>query len=322
MRLLITGANGFIGSALCSKLFDVGHFVRSAVRSKKKITNLKAVESVEVGEVSLTTDWSQALEGVEVIIHLVSSADRFYDKTRDSLSKFRSVNVEGTKCLANAAVQAGIKRFIYISSIKVNGEETGSPYTENSFCAPQDSYGLSKWEAEQELKMISAGTGMEIVILRPPMVYGTPAKSNFLRLVSLIKSGVPLPFACINNRRSMIYLGNLIDAIGLCVKKKEAANQTFLVSDGEDVSTPQLIRLIAMKMNIKPRVIPFPPILLKTAGKFFGKYAEVHRLISSLQIDSSKIRSMLRWKPPFSLEEGIKESVHNFVDMKHKEKDH
>jgi nucleoside-diphosphate-sugar epimerase len=317
MRILITGATGFIGSALCMKLMQTHHFVRAAVRSGKGENCLKDIEYFETGEIGAETNWSKALDGMEAVVHLAGKSGCPNDKSLHSLPNFQSVNVRGTEHLASSAAKMGIKKFIYVSTVKVHGEETKAPFTENSVCSPRDSYGVSKWEAELALQSISAKTGMNVVVLRSPMVYGASSKSNFVRLISLVRSGIPLPFASISNKRSMIYVGNLVDAILHCVEKKEGGSQTFLVSDGEDISTPDLMRLIALNLNTKVRVISFPERLLKATAKICRRDEEMRRLTGSLQVDSSKIKSILGWKPPFTLQEGMAQSIRGLMKSKY-----
>jgi nucleoside-diphosphate-sugar epimerase len=208
-----------------------------------------------------------------------------------------------------AAANDGVKRFIFISSIKVNGEGRADAYTEDDEVSPQDHYGVSKWEAEQELRKISDTTDIEMVILRPPLVYGPGVKANFLRLFKIVERGFPLPLSSIKNRRSFIYLGNLIDAIITCINHPEAAGHTFLVGDEENISTPGLIRQIALALKKPARLFSIPPFLMQLAGKFIGKSAAIDRLLGSLTIDSTKIRKKLEWKPPYTIEQGIKETA-------------
>lgn len=265
---------------------------------------------VTVGDIGPKTDWTEALEGLYAVVHLAARVHVMRETAADSLSEFRRVNVEGTARLGRMAASAGVKRMIYISSIGVNGKSTqGHPFTEEDAPNPYDPYTISKWEAEQALRQASKDTGLEIVILRPPLVYGPCAPGNFGRLMGLVQTGLPLPLGSVKNIRSFIYISNLVDAIVTCVSHPRAANETFLVSDGQDISTPEFIRMIAFAMGNKPRLLPFPPALLKVLGKFVGKSEEIERLIGSLFVDNSKIRNLLNWKPPFTTEEGIEETV-------------
>lgn len=254
-----------------------------------------------------------ALKGIDCIIHLAAHVHIMREASGDPFTVFRKVNAGGTSLLVRMAADAGVKRFIFLSTVKVNGEITGdNPFTEDHTPHPQDPYAISKWEAEQALHNISDATGLEIVILRPPLVYGQGVKANFLRLLDMVNKNIPLPLSLVNNKRSMIYIGNLVDAIIKCVEHPDAANQTFLVSDGLDVSTPDLIRMIACAMGKKARLFPCPVSLLKMMGKVAGKSAEIERLVNSLQIDSTKIRKILNWTPTFTMAEGILETVKRY----------
>lgn len=314
LKVFVTGATGFVGASLVSRLNDLGRFgVRAAVRSESGEL-LAGVEQVVAGDLTPNTDWQQALLGVDVVVHLAARVHVMQDRASDPLTEFRRVNVDGTLNLATQAAAAGVRRFIFISSIKVNGEFTrlGQVFTVDDVPVTQDPYGTSKWEAEQALHKVAEDTGLEVVILRPPLVYGPGVKANFLRLLDLVNKNIPLPLSMVNNKRSMLYIGNLVDAIIRCIEHPDAANQTFLVSDGQDVSTPELIRMIAKAMSKKARLFPCPAPLLRIIGKVVGKSAEVERLVNSLQIDSAKIRKTLNWTPPFTMEEGITKTVLSF----------
>jgi len=241
---------------------------------------------------------------------LAGRAHILKDTSPDPLQEFRRVNVSGTASLAQAAAGHGVRRLIFISSIGVNGPGgEGSPLTEKDLPRPQNAYAVSKWEAEQVLHKISVRIGMDIVILRLPLVYGPEAPGNFLRLMQLVQSGVPLPLGSINNLRSFIYIGNLLSAISCCITHPAAAGQTFLVSDNQDVSTPDLIRMLAAEMKIKPRLFSLSPRILKILGTISGQGEEIIKLLGTLVVDNSKIRTRLGWQPPFTLEEGIRETV-------------
>lgn len=311
MKIAVTGANGFIGDALTHELCEKGYDVRGIVRSKEQSLNRNSrLEIFAVGEINSDTNWNDALKGIDVVIHLASRVHKLIDVSINPLADYRGVNTGGTQKLAEMSAQAGTRRLIFMSTIKVNGEKTiDAAFTENHAALPQDPYAISKWEAEQALHNISDATGLEVVILRPPLVYGPGVKANFLRLLQLIDKGVPLPLGYVKNNRSFIYVGNLVDAIIKCVEHHNAANQTFLVSDGQDVSTPELIKMIAGAMGKKARLFPCPVSLLKMIGKGAGKSSEIERLTGSLQVDNSKIRRVLGWKPPYTMEEGIYETV-------------
>lgn len=312
-RALITGATGFVGRSLCEKMLNSGWLVRGTVRSGKYLTGIPTgVEIVQIQSIGPTTDWSLVLNGVGVVVHLAARVHVMNDTVADPLAAFREVNVVGTERLARMAAASGVKRFVFLSSVKVNGEGGNRPYTEQDISAPEDAYGVSKWEAEQALRKIAAETGLEVVIIRPPLVYGPGVKANFLRMLGVINRGILLPLASINNRRSLIYLENLVDAIITCINHPKAAGQTYQVSDGEDVSTPELIRRVAAALGRPARLFPFPPSLLRFAGKLFGKSDAVERLVGLLTIDNSKIRRELGWKPPYTMEQGLKETAEWF----------
>jgi nucleoside-diphosphate-sugar epimerase len=305
----VTGATGFIGSALVAR-FAVNQF------------NLLQVPRSSI-----------AILGLQCVIHCAARAHIMRDEALDPLTEYRRVNVQGTINLARQAAVSGVKRFVFLSSVKVNGESTdglpcplgarddgkmssrgvvrprGGPFTVGDEPRPEDAYGLSKWEAEQGLWQIASQTGMEVVVVRPPLVYGPGVKGNFARLLDLVRSGVPLPLAAVNNRRSFIGLDNLVDLLIRCVDHPKAAGQTLLVSDGQDLSTPELLRMIANAMRRPARLFPVPVPLLRLAGRALGRVNEVDRLVGSLQVDSSATRELLGWTPPVSVEEGIKRMV-------------
>jgi len=309
-KVLITGANGFIGRFLCAKILAEGWQARGTVRSESDVSRLPdGVETVPIGSVNSDTRWNDALTGIDTVVHLAARVHIMDDASSNPLSEYRKVNVEGTKCLAVAAANAGVKRFVYISSIKVNGEGKSAAYSEDDEVSPRDHYGVSKWEAEQELHKIANKTDLETAILRPPLVYGPGVKANFLRLVSLVKFGIPLPLGCIKNRRSLIYVSNLIDAIITCMTNPNAAGKTYLVSDGEDVSTPELIRRIGAASGRRALLLPVPVWILRMAGRITGKSNEVERLVGSLTVDISKIWKELEWKPPYVMEHGLRETA-------------
>lgn len=306
MKILVTGATGFVGRFLCSRLLAEGWSVRGTVlASESPDTLLTGVDPVAVEPLGPDTPWSHALGGVDTVIHLAARVHIMDDPSADPLTEFRKVNKEGTEQLAREAVRAGVKRLVFISTVKVNGEESAVPYTEDSPAQPSDPYGVSKWEAEQSLRQIESDYGLEVVVVRPTLVYGPGVKANFLNMMKAVSRGLPLPLASIRNRRSLVYVGNLVDALAVCAKKTAAAGQTFLVSDGEDVSTPQLITGTARALGVSARLMPFPPTLMRLAGRVTGKNAAVDRLLGSLTVDSSKIRRELGWVPPFTMEQGL-----------------
>ncbi|MBF0557319.1 MAG: NAD-dependent epimerase/dehydratase family protein [Nitrospirae bacterium] len=310
MRVLVTGANGFVGRALCDALLKNGHYVRGAVRSKEKVFHAGGIDFCSVGDIGPDTEWRGAMEGIDIVVHLAGRAHITNKAEIDGDKLLQEIDSIGAERLGHAAAKAGISRIVYLSTVKVCGDRTEDrPFTEIDLPRPADTYGFFKMKAEEALRHIGGKEGTEIVIVRPPLVYGPGVKANFLRLLDIISHGFPLPFALVDNSRSFIYLGNLVDAIVICVEHPSAAGNIFLVSDGRDVSTPQLIRMIAAAMGKRARLVPVPAALLSILGRLTGKRAEVERLTGSLRIDSSKIRKTLNWGPPFTMEEGVHETV-------------
>jgi nucleoside-diphosphate-sugar epimerase len=303
-RVLVTGASGFVGRALCTRLAELGYSVRRAGRYPPSVQT--PADTIPIGEFGPATDWSQAVEQVSVVFHLAARTHVMKETAQDALAEYRRVNVNGTRTLARAAVGAGVRRLVFLSSIKTNGESTGEhPFTEESAPQPEDAYGISKWEAEQALLEVTRGTPLETVILRPPLVYGPGVKGNFLRLMHAIARGLPLPVASVANRRSLVFVDNLADALIAAGISPHAANKTYLVADGEDLSTPDLIRSIGAAMQAHRCLFRFPVPLLLAGAALLGKRGEVQRLTGSLQIDSTKIRRELDWHPRFDLTQGL-----------------
>jgi len=304
MKVLVSGAAGFVGRALCDQLTVAGHVLVPTVRRTSGLKNERVL-----GEIGASTDWQTALEGCDAVVHLAARVHVMDDTTQNSLALYRATNTEGTLNLARQAVEAGVKRFVFISTIKVNGEGRDTPYRETDAAAPEDAYAISKWEAEQGLQRIAQETGLEVAILRPPLAYGPGVKANFLRLMRMVEHGFPLPLGAIHNRRSLLYLGNFVDAIRLCVEHPAAAGQTFLLDDGVPVSTPELIRALARAMGRSTHLLAVPVGVLALAGALLGKRAAVARLAGSLIVDSSAIRSRLGWTPPYTLQQGLAATV-------------
>lgn len=315
MKVLVTGANGFVGGAVWRRLHGMGDV--QAVGCVRRTVAFPEVDALvaSVGDLSASTDWSSALSGVEVVVHAAARVHVMQDAATDPLQEFRRVNVQGTLQLARQAAAAGVRRFVFISSIKVNGEATqaGHPFTADDAPAPLDAYGISKMEAEQGLRELAAQTGMELVIIRPPLVYGPGVKANFQAMMRWLARGMPLPLGAIHNQRSLVALDNLVDLIVTCINHPAAANQTFLVSDGEDLSTSQLLRRMGQALGKPARLIPVPPALLKLGAASVGKPAVAQRLCGSLQVDISKTRQLLGWSPPVSVDEGLKKTAEGYL---------
>lgn len=310
MKVLITGASGFVGRNLSGYLRP-RHTLRLAIRDAPSAQEgLSAGEVVGVGEVGGETDWSRALAGMEAVVHLANRAHVMRETAADPLALCRAVNVEGTRRLAQQAAAAGIRRLVYLSSVKVLGERTlERPFDETSLPAPEDPYGQSKWEAEQALREIAVETGLEVVVLRPPLVYGPGVGANFMRLMRLVGSGLPLPLAAIRNRRSLIHVRNLASAVEACLTHPRAAGRTFLVSDGEALSTPQLLAALAAGLGVPDRSWPLPPGLLRLAAGCVGLQAQASRLLDSLVVDDAAIRRELGWMPPCTAAEALRDTA-------------
>lgn len=309
MRILLTGGSGFVGGVLLSALAKQGIDVIPVYRKKHAGLDLGSKGAVFFfSDLSSATEWASILETVSVVIHAAARAHIMKDEVVDPLAEYRRVNVEGTLNLARQAAAAGVKRFIFISSIKVNGESTslGKPFQASDVPAPEDPYGLTKLEAEQGLMQLAEETGMEVVIIRPPLVYGPGVKGNFASMINLVKKGIPLPLGAIHNKRSLVGIDNLVDLIIRCIDHPAAANQVFLAGDGEDLSTTQLLRGVAKAMGRPARLIPVSAGLLQLGATLLGKKAMAQRLLGSLQVDISKTRHLLDWTPPVSVDEGLK----------------
>lgn len=311
-KILVTGSKGFIGSHLCAYMEKQGAEVTKVVRSALPHENGFCV----IGDIQPNTNWLPTLKDQNIVIH-TAALTHSADNNETTLALYKNYNVAATLNLAKQAAEAGVKRFIFISSIKVNGEQTlNTAFNEETPPNPSDAYGVSKYEAEKSLIALSVNTSMEVVIIRPPLVYGSDVKANFRSLLKLAKSGIPLPFGSINNARSMIYVKNLVAFITLCIDNPKAANQLFLVSDQQDTSLPQLIKLIRISMGLKPRIFKVPLWVFHLVGKLTGKNAAINRLLGSLQIDSSKATRVLEWKPPFTIESGVQETALAFLNEK------
>jgi nucleoside-diphosphate-sugar epimerase len=304
-RCLVTGASGFIGRALLRELKRKGLPAHGASRDAQE----GAVWTI--GEIDGTTDWRSALDGVRCVIHTAGRAHILRDEDADPIGAFRRVNVDGTRRLALQAAESGVRRLVFISSIGVNGISTDGrgPFTSVDPPAPIEPYGQSKLEAEVVLRDIGASTGLEIVIVRPPLVYGPGVRANFLRLVKLVQRRWPLPLAGVNNRRSLVALDNLVDLLICCIDHPAAAGETFLVSDNEDLSTPDLLRRVGAALGVGVRLVPGPRWMLLQGARLFGRRTEVERLLGSLQVDTRRTRELLGWEPRISVDEGILRTV-------------
>lgn len=302
--VLVTGASGFIGRQLCAELALRGYSVRAALRDTGGCP--AGCEAFHIPDINAWTDWRGALQGMDAVIHLAGRAHVMRDRAVNPLEAFRKVNTAGTARLGAAAAAGGL-RMVFVSSVKVHGEATrgDEAFRETDAPAPLDPYGVSKWEAERALHRLAMVARLEVCVVRLPLVYGPGAKANFLQMLHAVARGTPLPLGSVRNRRDLVYTGNVADALIACAAHPAAAGQTYLLSDGETVSTPELLRRLALALRVSSRVFPFPVGLLALLGKAAGKSAALDRLLGSLQVDSGKIRQELGWRPPYSLQQGL-----------------
>lgn len=318
VRVLLTGATGFVGRALFERMNANGAFtVRLAARSDLTGTEwTKDIDLFQVPGIDGETDWGGAFDGVDVVIHAAARVHVLNETASDALAEYRKVNVDGTLNLARQAAAAGVKRFLFVSSVKVNGEGTqpGRPFAADDRCTPEGGYALSKHEAERGLLELSSTTGMEVVIVRPVLVYGPGVKANFLSMMVWLKRGVPLPLGGVRNRRSLIFIENLVDVILLAAGHRAAANQIFLVSDGEDLATPELLRRLGRALGKPARLLPVPASLLELGARLIGRPGMAQRLCGSLEVDISKTRELLGWVPPVTVDDALARTARYFID--------
>jgi nucleoside-diphosphate-sugar epimerase len=318
-RTLITGANGFVGRALAATLRAAGGELRLAVRNSDARSSLAADSNVAVvGDIDGRTDWSGALVGVDTVVHLAGRAHLLRDTAVDPEAEYREVNTAGTLQLAREAARRGARRFIFISTIKVNGDNlAGRTFTATDPPAPTDAYGSSKLAAESGLRDLAGETGIEVVVIRPPLVYGPDVRANFLRLMQWVDRETPLPLGSLQNHRSIVSVWNLCDLIRVCSANPAAAGRVFLVSDGTDLSTPQLMSMIASAMKRRLRLFPAPVPLLRVAATLAGKREDFVRLCGSLRVDIAATCSSLGWTPPLPVEQGIERTVSWYLASAH-----
>ncbi len=300
MKVLVTGANGFVGGALLQELRSRGHEAVAATR-------LPTQNSLAVGELNGTTDWTTALHGCEAVVHTAARVHQMKEQAADAERLYRGTNVEGTLNLAKQAVAAGVKRFIFLSSVKAMGE--AGHFSDKTPCRPEDAYGRSKRDAEEALLKLSSETSLEVVILRLPLVYGPGVKGNFRRMLDAVARGAPLPFGRVRNQRSVLYLGNLTDLVILCLTSPSAVGTPWLPSDGDALSTPDLLREVGQALGVKARLLPVPPAAIRLAARMAGRSGVADRLLGSLAVDSTTLQERLGWYPRFTLAQGLADTV-------------
>lgn len=313
--VLVTGSTGFVGRALCSALLARGHDVTAACRDIHQVP--RACRAVGVGDIGPGTDWSDHLSGIDTVIHLASRAHVLAETASDPIASFRRVNVGGTLQLARAAREAGVRRLVFVSSIGVHGNAATEPIRENTPAAPAEAYAISKWEAELELRALLAQGLPELVIVRPPLVYGPDCPGNFRRLLGLVARGLPLPLGAFDNRRSLIGVDNLADVLALCVEHPGAAGETFVVADEPAISTPALMVTLAKGIGVKDRLWRAPPGLVRAAARLCGVGGTLDKLCGDLQVDSSRVRDRLGWVQPLPLREGLLAAGRWYAEEKH-----
>jgi nucleoside-diphosphate-sugar epimerase len=319
-RVLVTGADGFVGKVVCRRLIESGYTPRAGLWNVKLWPALQAAmpglsEFAILGDLGTNPNLHPALANVSAVVHLAARVHVMHNNAAHPLGEYRRINVDGTKAVALAAVEQGIRRMIFVSTAKVNGESTYSNgFSEDDPPNPQDPYAVSKWEAEEALRSVAATTGLEVVIIRPPLVYGPGVRANFLALMKLVHRGIPLPLPDTNNTRSLLGVENLADFLLHCVGHPGSGNETFMVSDGEDISTRELVARLARALGRTARFLPVPAAAVRLAGKLVGRETAVCRLLGSLAISSDKARQRLGWKPPLTLDSGLAATANWYLD--------
>lgn len=308
MRVVVTGASGFIGRPLCEALVRRGHEVVALSRSSSSDGGAIAFRGLEIGP---ETDWREILVGAAAVVHLAARVHVLED--RAAAAAYHALNAAATENLVRQAAAGGVRRFVLVSTAKIHGEvSVGHPIREDDPPAPVGPYAESKWAGEEAVRSVAGESGIEAVIVRPPLVYGPGVKANFLRLLRAVDRGMPFPLASVRNRRSLVFLGNLVDALTTCLEDPRAAGESFLVCDGDAVSSPELIRYLARPLGRSPRLLPVPPALLRLGGVVTGRSGAIERLIGSFELDCGRIRRTLEWRPPYSMEQGVEETVRWF----------
>ncbi|MFM2588595.1 UDP-glucose 4-epimerase family protein [Vibrio sp. TBV020] len=316
MKLLVTGSSGFVGRQLTKQCALNGWEVCSVSRARTQESLCPSTFVVD--SIDGATDWHSAFVGIDCVVHCAARVHQMKESKAEAIKAYRETNTEGTLNLARQAAQAGVKRFVFVSSIKVNGEFSNpkQPFLPDSTYVPANPYGLSKYEAEVQLRQLAKETGLEVVIIRPPLVYGPEVKANFLSMMRWMDKGVPLPLGAIHNSRSVVYLDNLVDLLLTCCRHPKAAGEVFLVSDDNDISTTQLLNTVASAMGKSARLLPIPMSLITFSAKLIGKPQLSQRLCGSLQADITKTKTLLEWVPPVSFEEGIQKTVDAYLQTK------
>lgn len=314
MRVLVTGASGFVGAAVIRQLQHEGHQVHGATRRTEAVVPV-GIERMHVQPLAAETDWSEALAAVDVVVHTAARVHVMNERLPDPLAEYRRINVDGTRRLAQDAQRAGVRRLVFLSSVKVNGESTrpGLPFTVESTPAPLDPYGVSKLEAEEQLRAIAASAAMDVVIIRPVLVYGPGVRGNFRTLLRWLQAGVPLPLGAVHNRRSLIALDNLVDLIMRSISHPDAARQTLFASDDDDLATPELLQRAARAMGRRARLIPVPVPLLRATAGLVGQDEALAKLVDSLQVDIASTRTLLRWTPPVVVDDALASTARHFL---------